>query len=118
LRKLIILLAGLILAFVPMAAASAHGVDIYNGNDYAHMGSDHHAVWIHDKECDGNTAWVEMKSNDGFHHYQWDHNGCGSDGGSSLDISPFSYTAFRICEHGPDFNVATPICPNASWHDA
>jgi hypothetical protein len=95
LKKIGACLAGFALALTPVAA-EAHGFNIYHGNDYVHVGSEHQNGWIHDKECDGNWAKAEVRYGSFSSSYA-DANGCGTDGGTQFAIGRDA-DQIRICE--------------------
>lgn len=106
-RKIAVLLVTMMLVLIP-TTAQAHGWNLYQGNDWVHIGAEHKNVWVHDKECDGNAVYVNIN----YGSFIWqakDANGCKA-GGTQVEVVQGA-REHRLCEYRSGSDLCT------SWRD-
>lgn len=90
---------GIVLSMAFATSASAHTIGLYHGADSGGVVR-HNVVAVMDKECDGNTVFVQyyVSTIGGSVLYKlYDSNGC-NNSGSTRDHYPQQVTKARICE--------------------
>jgi hypothetical protein len=102
-KKFLVLFTAFVMALIPVSA-NAHELYVYQGKDYARVGSGHGTIWVNDLECDSHSVYAEVYwPAEGIGGRFYDHGGC--DSASERYSLPSGAQVIKLCEYYDETGV-------------